>query len=185
MNIHIPSMGNLFGPCPHFTSLSWYGPCAYPLFLAAASVPGSQFASNAQWQVPPSCPSAPLAQHVQSGPTYPIPGASPGRLQFILPVSPSPCDSRSNPESHQLCFMLLSHPLDPVTCWDHSHLPSTSGFPLLSPRMAWCTGWVFRVKHGFKSQLCCLLYVWVWTLLNIIKPHLYNGRLMMSSRWVI
>ena len=141
---------------------------------------GPNLHPTAQWQVPPSCPSAPLAQHVQSGPTYPIPGASPGRLQFILPVSPSPCDSRSNPESHQLCFMLLSHPLDLVTCWDHSHLPSTFGFPLWSPRMAWCTGWVFRVKHGFKSQLCCLLYVWVWTLLNIIKPPLYNGRLMMS-----
>ena len=152
-------------------------PCLCPRVPICIQLPSGKFH--------PVVPQAPLAQHVQSGPTYTIPGASPGRLQFILPVSPSPCDSRSNPESHQLCFMLLSHPLDLVTCWDHSHLPSTSGFPLLSPRMAWCTGWVFRVKHGFKSQLCCLLYVWVWTLLNIIKPPLYNGRLMMSSRWVI
>lgn len=148
------------------------------------SILWSQFAFSCPVASSTQLSPSPLAQYFKSRPTYPIPGASPGHLQFILPVSPSPCDSRSNPEAHQLCFMLLSHPLDLVTCWDCSHLPSTSGFPLLSPQMAGCTG-VCRIKHGFKPQLCSLLYVGVWTLLNIIKPHLYNGRLMTSSRWVI
>lgn len=117
-------------------------------------LPGSQLASFADGKFHPVVPQ-PLAQHVQSGPTYPIPGASPLNVFNLftsfthLPVIPDQTLKVIN-----FGLMLLSHPLD------YSHLlRSLHICPLLSRLPSYHLGWhdaldeVFRVKHRFRSAL--------------------------------
>lgn len=158
-------------------------------FLTAASVLGSWLAS--------SCPvgsrlsiqmssSAPT-QHVQSRAKHSVPArdflfflmTSPPSLWFQLRTSASPVLSHA-----------LSHPLDQVA-------DCISYIRLLTAAHRYCLWWRDVVaayefqshRPRFKSQVCCLLYVWMWAfnliclilICKMLTNNIYLIRLIMSS----